>query len=183
MNEQLKTPIEWVNELYTGKVRERLIEYSEKHKSFRRKYKCEKRCHLDNLFTWSKTVEGSYFWLKVYENNNTLPQSWIDEVEGKTESNKSTFDLIRSWANDRNLLQKDNSFKQLAKLMEESGELADALLKSKPDEFKDAIGDCVVVLTILAAQNGLNIEDCIEAAYQEIKDRKGKNVGGNFIKE
>ena len=35
-----------------------------------------------------------------------------------------------------------------------------------------SIGDCVVVLTILAAQNGLQIEDCIAQAYDEIKDRR-----------
>ena len=93
------------------------------------------------------------------------------------------FEQIRQWASERELLQKDNSFKQLAKLMEESGELADSLIKNKPTEFKDAIGDCVVVLTILAAQNGLNIEDCIEAAYDEIKDRKGEIKDGLFVKE
>jgi hypothetical protein len=41
----------------------------------------------------------------------------------------------------------------------------------------------VVVLTIMAAQNGMMIEDCIDNAWQEIKDRKGKMVDGIFIKE
>jgi hypothetical protein len=41
----------------------------------------------------------------------------------------------------------------------------------------------VVVLTILAAQHDLAIEDCIEAAWHEIKDRKGVMRDGIFIKE
>jgi hypothetical protein len=41
----------------------------------------------------------------------------------------------------------------------------------------------VVVLTIIASQYGWTIEECIEAAYQEIKDRKGKMVDGMFIRE
>ena len=40
-----------------------------------------------------------------------------------------------------------------------------------------------VVLTIMAAQNGMKIEDCIDGAWQEIKDRKGKMVDGIFLKD
>ena len=47
----------------------------------------------------------------------------------------------------------------------------------------DSIGDCVVVLTILATQNGLQIEDCIAQAYDEIKDRRGVMKDGVFVKE
>ena len=48
---------------------------------------------------------------------------------------------------------------------------------------KDGIGDAIVVLTILAAQLGIHVEDCIEAAWQEIKDRKGVMRDGVFVKE
>lgn len=47
----------------------------------------------------------------------------------------------------------------------------------------DSIGDCVVVLTILAAQNGLQIEDCIAQAYDEIKERRGVMKDGVFVKD
>ena len=43
--------------------------------------------------------------------------------------------------------------------------------------------NCLVVLTILAAQCGLNLETCFAVAWAEIKDRKGQTVGGTFIKE
>lgn len=95
---------------------------------------------------------------------------------------RNLFEDIRHWAIKREVHNAD-SYKQLAKLTEETGELANALIKNKPNEFKDAIGDCVVVLTILAQQNNLRIEDCILAAYNEIKDRKGTSVNGLFIKD
>ena len=51
------------------------------------------------------------------------------------------------------------------------------------DEVIDGIGDCVVVLTNLAELQGVSIEACIDAAYQEIKNRKGKMVNGTYKKD
>jgi len=92
-------------------------------------------------------------------------------------------DLIRQWAQDRNLIAGSDLKSQFVKLIEEAGELANAIAKHDYAEFADAIGDMVVVLTIMAAQNGMQIEDCIDGAWQEIKDRKGKMVDGIFHKE
>jgi NTP pyrophosphatase (non-canonical NTP hydrolase) len=92
-------------------------------------------------------------------------------------------ELIRRWAEDRNLIRGSDVKSQFVKLIEEAGELANAIAKKNDIEFADAIGDMVVVLTIMAAQNGMMIEDCIDNAWQEIKDRKGKMVDGIFIKE
>jgi NTP pyrophosphatase (non-canonical NTP hydrolase) len=92
-------------------------------------------------------------------------------------------DLIRQWAQDRNLIEGSDLKSQFVKLIEEAGELANSIAKRNDIEFADAIGDMVVVLTIMAAQNGMMIEDCIDAAWQQIRDRKGKMVDGIFIKE
>lgn len=92
-------------------------------------------------------------------------------------------DLIRQWAEDRNLIKGSDLKSQFVKLIEEAGELANAIAKKNDIEFADAIGDMVVVLTIMAAQNGMMIEDCIDNAWQEIKDRKGKMVDGIFLKD
>jgi len=92
-------------------------------------------------------------------------------------------ELIRRWDEDRNLIKGSDVKSQFVKLIEEAGELANAIAKKNDIEFADAIGDMVVVLTIMAAQNGMMIEDCIDNAWQEIKDRKGKMVDGIFIKE
>lgn len=89
---------------------------------------------------------------------------------------------IQQWAVDRNLHTAD-PMKQVVKLGEEFGELCSGLSKSKDDEVQDAIGDMVVVLTILAMQIGTSIEHCTALAYHEIKDRKGRMVNGVFVKE
>ena len=95
-----------------------------------------------------------------------------------------TFTQIREWAEARNLINGSDSFRQLAKLTEETGELAADISKCRQRaKIADSIGDCVVVLTILAAQNGLQIEDCISQAYDEIKERKGVMKDGVFVKE
>lgn len=92
-------------------------------------------------------------------------------------------DRIRGWAHDRNLIRGSDVKSQFVKLMEEAGELAQAIAKKNDGEAKDAIGDCVVVLTILSAQMGFEIEECIAAAWNEIKDRRGKLIDGVWIKE
>ena len=73
--------------------------------------------------------------------------------------------------------------KQLGKLIEEIGELAAGIARKDQDRVIDGVGDAVVVLTILSAQHGVMIEDCIEAAWNEIKDRKGKMIDGVFVKQ
>jgi len=78
------------------------------------------------------------------------------------------FAKIRGWAADRNLIEGSDSFRQFVKLAEEVGELADGIETDNPDEIMDGIGDALVVLTILAAQNGMDIEDCIVAARIKI---------------
>lgn len=93
------------------------------------------------------------------------------------------FEDIRQWAEDRNLIEGSTPEKQIIKLFEEIGELSGALARGKLDGCLDGIGDAVVVLTILASQMGVPIEECINAAWYEIKDRKGKMVNGVFVKE
>ena len=74
-------------------------------------------------------------------------------------------------------------YKQILKLMEEAGEICRAVLKKDRPEIIDGIGDCVVVLTNLAHLCDTTIEDCIEAAYDEIKGRSGKMINGTFKKD
>ena len=160
---------------------------------------------------------------------------------------------IEQWAEDRNLIEGSTPQKQFIKLMEEFGELCSGVVKNKPDVIKDSIGDCFVVMVILAKQNhidsvlekisdlnlfqhvfelgveeiivgtvfslgmlaselmGQNLEmttkvdaifgwpclslklisrkynlmltDCVQAAWDEIKDRKGRMIDGVFVKE
>lgn len=90
---------------------------------------------------------------------------------------------IRMWAYARNLVNGSTAQAQTVKLMEEMGELASGVAKNRPEVIADSIGDCIVVLTIIAEQMGFALEACIEDAWEQIKDRKGKMVNGIFIKE
>ena len=93
------------------------------------------------------------------------------------------FNKIRSWAEIRGLYEKGDPMVQYVKLQEEAGELAKALLKDDQPEVIDAIGDMVVVLTNLAHQRGVYIEECIQTAYEVINKRTGKMINGTFVKD
>jgi len=95
----------------------------------------------------------------------------------------SQFDLIRIWANDRGLYDGGDPKTQALKLVEEVGETCRAILKEDTEEIIDGIGDCVVVLVNLAELTGTPIEECIQAAYDEIKNRTGKMNNGTFKKD
>src|SRR4051812_6860613 len=92
---------------------------------------------------------------------------------------------VENWADQRGLISTDRTtiLAQLGKTMEELGETASAVLKRQPINIQDGIGDVTVCLIILAAQHGMRFEKCLEAAYNEIKNRHGKTVAGTFIKE
>lgn len=92
------------------------------------------------------------------------------------------FEPIREWAKDKGIFQQGDSKTQTIKLFEEAGELSKAILKNDEKEIIDAIGDCVVVLTNLAALRGYTIEECINSAYSVIKNRTGKMRNGTFVK-
>ena len=95
----------------------------------------------------------------------------------------SYFELIREWADERGLYEHGDPKTQALKLVEEVGETCRAILKDEDHDAIDGIGDCVVVLTNLAELLGVSIEDCIEQAYHEIKDRTGKMSNGTFKKD
>ena len=93
------------------------------------------------------------------------------------------FDKIRDWANERGLYSGGDTKTQTLKLMEEAGEICRAVLKVDKQATMDGIGDCVVVLTNLAELAGTSIEECIDLAYNEIKNRTGKMSNGTFKKD
>ena len=99
---------------------------------------------------------------------------------------KTINELIKSveqWSKDK-CLDQGNSFSQFAKSAEELGEVASALCRNDKDLLRDGIGDVVVTLIILAQQNGMDLHECLNTAYDEIKGRTGVTTeDGRFIKE
>ena len=134
------------------------------------------RCYVYNK-AFSNKFQGKYF------NERNIPQTIMFDRKKKKKKNKpNIYDLIRDWATEKGIYKTGDSRTQYVKLMEEAGELAQALLKNDETEVIDAIGDMVVVLTNLAKLRGHNIEDCIASAYSVIKDRQGKMINGTFVK-
>ena len=123
---------------------------------------------------------------------------------------KKIFNNIIQWANDRNIIKGSTAQQQFPKLLEEIIELYATLhpeqnkraiiislidiiyqldekgkIKQAPQGKKvtDDVGDCQVVLAIIATQQGLTVKECLECAYDDIKKRKGKLINGVFVKE
>lgn len=93
---------------------------------------------------------------------------------------------IVAWGEARGLTQPEHLKAQMNKLTEEVGELASAVNRitkpGKVEEAADAIGDVFVVITLMAGQMGLRIEDCVNKAYTTIKNRDGQLINGIFVK-
>ena len=118
-------------------------------------------------------------------------QTWIIDTKQVKDTEAiyklvSEFDMkkkVLEWAEPKGLLNPQIAPQQFMKLVEEVGELSNAILKDDKAEQIDALGDIQVVLIILAEQLGFDLDTCLEYAYNEIKNRKGKTINGSFIKE
>ncbi|MEB7693323.1 MazG-like family protein [Staphylococcus epidermidis] len=89
---------------------------------------------------------------------------------------------VEQWSINKNL-HNGNSDRQALKFYEEAGEVAAALSRNDKKALKDGIGDTIVTLIILAQQQGWTLEECLQYAYEEIKNRKGKTINGTFVKQ
>ena len=90
-------------------------------------------------------------------------------------------ELIEKWHEDRNLIEGSTDKDQVLKLLQELGELSDSVCKGI--DLRDDLGDMLVVMINIMKRNNLTIENCLEKAYNDIKDRKGKMIDGVFVKQ
>ena len=93
---------------------------------------------------------------------------------------------VRVWGEEKGIIGANGTATvkaQMGKLYEEFEELEEALLYDDQEEVIDAIGDMTVVLILLAELRDVRFEDCLQAAYDEIKGRTGQMVNGTFIKD
>jgi NTP pyrophosphatase (non-canonical NTP hydrolase) len=141
----------------------------------------------DELIDWIvKNANTSMFNpARSYVYNKALHEQFKEyhTSPAEQEAAPNVYDLIRQWADERGIYRNGDAKTQFIKLQEETGELARAILKNNREELIDAIGDAVVVLTNLAALEGLKIEDCVTSAYEVIKSRQGKMINGTFVKQ
>lgn len=90
--------------------------------------------------------------------------------------------IIR-WAEARKIIPNAKPYTQLMKAVSEMGELCDAELKSDLSKVRDGVGDVTVCLLNYCALKDINFVDCLNEAYEEIKDRKGTTLpDGTFVK-
>ena len=88
------------------------------------------------------------------------------------------------WSEQRKIIPNSTPLAQAIKACEEINELVDALRENNKAEAIDAVGDTVVCLINVCALLDVNLVDCLEAAYEQIKDRKGyMNAEGIFVKQ
>lgn len=129
----------------------------------------------DFLKQWNKSDE-LICWIKKARNQDIFARAWVDGYEVEKEPRYT----VR--------VKGINGSHQWMRITEEVGEIRDVLLK--PTKFtepqaalKDAIGDTLVTIIVLAYQLDLDVAECLSIAYEEIKNRKGKMVNGTFVKE
>jgi NTP pyrophosphatase (non-canonical NTP hydrolase) len=103
------------------------------------------------------------------------------QVTSETSDLITLTESIKGWHHDRNLIEGATDKDQFAKLIQEAGELSDNICKG--NDVSDDIGDMVVVLINIAERNGLSLTACLQQAWDDIKDRKGRMVDGVFIKD
>lgn len=103
-------------------------------------------------------------------------------LEELSEPNLMTLiNKVIQWHYDRNLIHGSTDKDQALKLLQELGELSDSVCKGK--DISDDIGDMLVVMLNIAERNKVSLASCLERAWNDIKDRKGKMVDGIFVKE
>lgn len=138
---------------------------------------------IDWIMSNGEIYDGDKFSFNNLELIKSSFNNAIDDLKEESKEDVETvFDKIRTWGYRKGIIQNSNKEKQFIKLMEEVGELSSAIQKNNDAELKDAIGDIIVVLTLLAEMEVYQVESCIESAYKEIKDRTGSIENGVFVK-
>lgn len=92
--------------------------------------------------------------------------------------------LCIQWGEARGIVQNSSPEAQWGKTQEEVDELFEAINTNNRDAMKDAYGDILVTLIMGCATADIDLAECLELAYNEIKDRKGSlNTDGIWVKE
>lgn len=90
-------------------------------------------------------------------------------------------DNIRIWGRKRGI---NNPDKQTMKVVEETSEIVREVVRGRYDseELKDSIGDSLVTIIVLADILKIDPLECLDMAYQTIKERDGALIDGTFVK-
>lgn len=113
-----------------------------------------------------------------------LPDGLVQHIN-KTQAMtfEELHEAIIQWAENRNMISPKNTSRQYMKVSEELGEIAEGINKNNREQVEDSLGDILVTLIILAQDLNFDLLDCLNSAYNVIKDRTGKTINGVFVKE
>lgn len=113
-----------------------------------------------------------------------LPDGLVQHIN-KTQSMtfEELHEAIIQWAENRNMISPKNTSRQYMKVSEELGEIAEGINKNNREQVEDSLGDILVTLIILAQDLNFDLLNCLNSAYNVIKNRKGKTINGVFVKE
>jgi NTP pyrophosphatase (non-canonical NTP hydrolase) len=81
-------------------------------------------------------------------------------------------EIVR-WSEARKIIPNSTPAAQILRAISELGELSNATSKDDLGQIKDSVGDVMVCLINYCALQDINLVDCMESAFREIKDRKG----------
>lgn len=142
--------------------------------------------------------------LEDYEDNVDLV---LDNLNVGRFNEDYVFEILRGkildWAKSKDLLHEGNAERQFMKFVEEVFEFRDEWILMVHEynkcnygegdndpavvelrhNMKLEMGDIFVTLIILCDQLVLDPVDCLDRAYEKIKDRKGETINGVFVKE
>jgi NTP pyrophosphatase (non-canonical NTP hydrolase) len=96
---------------------------------------------------------------------------------------KELINNVEEWAADKGILEHATTLRQAEKTLEECQELICAILNEDREEIADGIGDVLVTLIIQCKMQGMDLEECLQGAYNVISKRTGKMMNGQFIKD
>ena len=127
-------------------------------------------------------VDGEQFYILKDDEVYIYREKHLELIDIPPITLQKLISNVQKWSIDKELHEAD-PIKQTVKLVEELGELASGLLKDQKEVIVDSLGDMLVVLIILHQQLKLTMEETLEFAWNEIKDRKGEMKNGVFVKE
>lgn len=108
-------------------------------------------------------------------------------AESKAEQSDFNFETqyhrVVGWGARTGIIQTADIKTQTLKFASEAGELCDAIAKDDYEAITDAIGDVLVTMIMICEIGKYDMVGCLHSVAGIIEKRKGKMVGGTFIKE
>lgn len=122
---------------------------------------------------------------------NEIADAYNAGFEDGKKRGRKLIELVEKWAKEKDLLHEENADKQFLKFIEEVFEFKSELdiyfiygyIEPNFKSMMMEMGDVFVTLIILCKQLQMDPIKCLEMAYEKIKGRKGKTIGGTFVKE